>query len=57
MSDPTNRNGLPLAEDLRETMASALGLDIDEGWLAIAITLMERCTSPADAIDSSKDNA
>lgn len=43
MSEPTNANGYPLADDLRETMASALGLDVDEGWLTIATTLMERC--------------
>lgn len=49
MTDPTNRNGYPLSDDLRETMASALGLDIDEGWLSIALTLMEQCTVPSVA--------
>lgn len=40
--EPVNRNGYPLADDLRETMASALGLDVDEGWFAIATLLWEQ---------------
>lgn len=48
MSDPTNANGYPLGDDLRETLASALGLDVDEGWQTIAFTLMEQsvCDGP-----------
>ncbi len=43
-AEPVNVSGYPLADDLRETMASALGLDVDEGWLSIALTLMEQTT-------------
>lgn len=56
MTEPVNASGYPLSDDLRETMASALGMDVDEGWLLIATELLEqitagpRATAPIDKI-------
>lgn len=45
MVDPTRTDDGPLTDELRESMAAALGMDVDEGWLAIALTLMEQAVT------------